>query len=158
MAKLRGGTAGLEVETGRWRGVSSEERVCKNCQSGEVEDVEHLLMRCSSVADEREKLVRLMREKVEWQNLEDSGRVTAVLSYACRSSGIGRILEKIWQKWFVTSVSLPILPPPPHVDPKLTHQIIVTRMTSHLQFIACIFFQCCMGLLYTLVCSCTRCT
>ena len=32
-------------------------------------------MRCSSVADEREKLVRLMREKVvEWQNLEDSGR------------------------------------------------------------------------------------
>ena len=105
LAKLRGGTAGLEVETGRWRGVSREERVCKNCQSGEVEDVEHLLMRCSSVADEREKLVRLMREKVvEWQNLEDSGRVTAVLSYACRSSGVGRSVERIWQKWFVTSV------------------------------------------------------
>ena len=104
LAKLRGGTAGLEVEIGRWRGVSREERVCKNCQSGEVEDVEHLLMRCSSVADEREKLVRLMREKVEWQNLEDSGRVTAVLSYACRSGGVGRILEKIWQKRFVTSV------------------------------------------------------
>ena len=67
LAKLRGGTAGLEVETGRWRGVSREERVCKNCQSEEMEDVEHLLMRCSSVADEREKLVRLMREKVvEW--------------------------------------------------------------------------------------------
>ena len=61
-------------------------------------------MRCSSVADEREKLVRLMREKVEWQNLEDSRRVTAVLSYACRSSGVGRIMEKIWQKRFVTSV------------------------------------------------------
>ena len=40
--------------------------MCKNCQSEEVEDVEHLLMRCSSVADEREKLVRLMREKVEY--------------------------------------------------------------------------------------------
>ena len=105
LAKLRGGTAGLEVETGRWRGVSREERVCKNCQSEEVEDVQHLLMRCSSVADEREKLVRLMREKVvEWQNLKDGGRVTAVLSYACRSSGVGRIVEKIWQKRFVTSV------------------------------------------------------
>ena len=82
MAKLRGGTAGLEVETGRWRGVSREERVCKNCQSEKVEDVEHLLMRCSGVADEREKgeEVRLMREVVEWKNLEDSGRVTAVLS------------------------------------------------------------------------------
>ena len=72
LTKHRGGKAGLEVETGRWQGVSREERLCKNCQSEEVEDVEHLLMRCSSVADEREKLVRLMREKVvEWQNLED---------------------------------------------------------------------------------------
>ena len=26
MTKLRGGTAGLEIETGRWRGVSREER------------------------------------------------------------------------------------------------------------------------------------
>ena len=104
LAKLRGGTAGLEVETRRWRGVSREERVCKNCQREEVEDVEHLLMRCSSVADEREKLARLRREKVvEWQNLEDSGRVTAVLSYACRSSGVGRSVERIWQKRFVTS-------------------------------------------------------
>ena len=67
LTKLKGDTAGLEVETGRWQGMSQEERLCKNCQSEEVEDVEHLLMRCSSVADEREKLVRLMREKVmEW--------------------------------------------------------------------------------------------
>ena len=62
-------------------------------------------MRCSSVADEREKPVKLMREKVvEWQNLEDSERVTAVLSCACRSSGVGRSVERIWQKRFVTSV------------------------------------------------------
>ena len=61
-------------------------------------------MKCRSVAAEREKLVRLMREKVvEWQNLEDSERVTAVLSYAC-STGVGRSVERIWQKWFVTSV------------------------------------------------------
>ena len=33
-------TAGLETEKGRWRGVSREERLCKNCQSGEVKDVE----------------------------------------------------------------------------------------------------------------------
>ena len=72
--------------------------MCKNCQSEEVEDVDHLLMRGSSVADEREKLVRLMREKVEWQNLEDRGRVTAVLSYAC-SSGVGsRVCMSTLQK------------------------------------------------------------
>ena len=66
LAKLRGGTAGLQVETVRWRGVSREGRVRKNCQMEEVEDVEHLLMRCSSVADEREKLVRLRSNKAMW--------------------------------------------------------------------------------------------
>ena len=45
LVKLRGGTAELEVETGRWRGVSREERICKNCRGGEVEDVGHLVMR-----------------------------------------------------------------------------------------------------------------
>ena len=64
LAKLRGGTEGLEVETGRWWGVSREEWMYRNCQSGEVEDVEHLVIRCTSVAGEREKLMRLMREKV----------------------------------------------------------------------------------------------
>ena len=38
--------------------------MCRNCQSGEVEDVEHLVMRCTSVGGKREKLMRLMREKV----------------------------------------------------------------------------------------------
>ena len=33
------------------------------------EDVEHLVMRCTSVAGEGEKLMRLMRETVaEWQS------------------------------------------------------------------------------------------
>ena len=59
-------------------------------------------MRCGSVADEREKLVR--EKVVEWQNLEDSERVKAVLSCVCRSSGVGRSVERISQKWFVTSV------------------------------------------------------
>ena len=56
LTKLRGGTAGLEIETGRWRVVSREERLCKNCQSGEVEDVEHFLLRFIGMVEEREKL------------------------------------------------------------------------------------------------------
>ena len=47
LAKLRGGTARLEVEMGRWWSVSREERVCRNCQRGEVEDVDHMVMRCT---------------------------------------------------------------------------------------------------------------
>ena len=39
--KLRGGTAELRIETGRWCGLRRDERICKTCDEGEVEDVEH---------------------------------------------------------------------------------------------------------------------
>ena len=43
--KLRGGTAGFQIETGRWRGVTRQDRICKECDSAEVEDASHWLMR-----------------------------------------------------------------------------------------------------------------
>ena len=96
LAQLRGGTARLEIETGRWRGVKREEKLCRNCQSGEVEDVEHWLLRCTGMAEEREKLVMMMSEKVvEWQSMEDSKRVAVVLSYACSNDGVGRSVERM---------------------------------------------------------------
>lgn len=64
--------------------------------------VEHLVMRCTSVVGEREKLVRLMREMVaEWQSMDDSDRVTTVLDYECKNGEVGRFVEMIWRKWFV---------------------------------------------------------
>ena len=39
--------------TGRWRGVRREERICENCRGGEVEDVGHLVMRCTYVEEEK---------------------------------------------------------------------------------------------------------
>ena len=48
MLKLRGGTAAFQIEMGRWHGLKREERVCKVCDSGEVEDVCHWLLQCSA--------------------------------------------------------------------------------------------------------------
>ena len=53
LMKLRGGTAELQVEMGRWRGLRREDRKCAECGSGEVEDVKHLLMRCEAWNRER---------------------------------------------------------------------------------------------------------
>ena len=39
MLKLRGGTAAFQIEMGRWHWLKREERVCKECDSGEFEDV-----------------------------------------------------------------------------------------------------------------------
>ena len=44
MLKLRRGMAAFQIETGRWHGLKREERVCKECDSGEVEDVCHWLL------------------------------------------------------------------------------------------------------------------
>ena len=47
-ADLRLGNHGLEVEKGRLRGMEFDRRTCKRCQSGEVDDVYHLLFHCLS--------------------------------------------------------------------------------------------------------------
>ena len=103
LMKLRGGTAELGVETGRWHGVRREERICKNCRSGEVEDVKHVVMRCTYVEEEREKLEELMNGRVEgWQGMDDNVRVMVVMDRACRDEAVGRAVERIWLRRFTT--------------------------------------------------------
>ena len=103
LTKLRGGTAELGVETGRWHGVRREERICKNCRSGEVEDVKHVVMRCTYVEEEREKLEELMNGRVEgWQGMDDKVRVMVVMDRACRDEAVGRAVERIWLRRFTT--------------------------------------------------------
>ena len=62
LAKLRGGTAALRIETGRWSGLKREERSCRQCTVEEVEDEEHFLLRCEGWRQERETLVGFMGE------------------------------------------------------------------------------------------------
>ena len=101
MAKLRGGTAELRIETGRWRGLERQERICKCCESGEVEDVEHLVIRCAHVKEENGKLMELMDERVEgWQGMEENERVAVVMDKACTDPAVGRAMERLWRMRF----------------------------------------------------------
>ena len=96
LVNLRGGTAELGVETGRWCGVRREERICKNCRGGEVEDVGHLVMRCTYVEEEREELEELINQRVKgWQGMDDNVRVTVVMDRACRDEAVGRAVERM---------------------------------------------------------------
>ena len=72
--------------------------------------MEHWLLRCTGMAEEREKLVMTMREKVEWQSMEDDERVAAVLSYACRDDGVGRGVELWGKRVFPRSLTVPVPP------------------------------------------------
>ena len=99
MVKLRGGTAELRVETARWCGLSRGERLCKNCDNGEVENVKHFVCQCVFVAEERREMARLMNEIVMgWESMEDDERVIWVLEEACRGGRVRKALQRMWQK------------------------------------------------------------
>ena len=89
MVKLRGETAELRVETGRWCGLSRGERLSKNCDNGEVEDVKHFVCQCVFVPEERREMARLMNEiGVGWESMEDDETVIWVLEEACRDGRV----------------------------------------------------------------------
>ena len=54
---LRGGTAAFQMETGSWQGVKREYKVCKECNSGEVEDATHGLLRCPAWSSHQQSLL-----------------------------------------------------------------------------------------------------
>ena len=71
LVKLRGGMAELRIEAGRWCGLSRDEWICKDCNEGEVEDIEHFLLHCACVVEERMEMETLMNDVVEgWQEME----------------------------------------------------------------------------------------
>ena len=62
LMKLRGGTAELRIDTGRWCGLRRDEQMC---DEGKVGNVEHSLLHCNGLAEERKEMVRLMNEIME---------------------------------------------------------------------------------------------
>ena len=102
LTKLRGGTAELQVEVGRWRGLKREERKCTECDSGEVEDVKHFLLRCKALSREREELMEKMKKVVTGlDEVEEERNVAWILDLACRNESIARGVEKLWTARFV---------------------------------------------------------
>ena len=65
--------------------------MCTQCGSGEVEDVEHFLLRCSRMASERAEMEKPVEKiVVEFQDSCDEEKVVMVWDEACtdRRAGI----------------------------------------------------------------------
>ena len=60
---LRGGST-LQIETGRWKYVPREERLCRECGMNEVGDCDHWLLRCSRWAIERRHLLTNVQQRL----------------------------------------------------------------------------------------------
>ena len=48
-AKLRLGTLKLEIETARFQGIEQNQRKCRLCRSGDIEDETHFLFSCDKL-------------------------------------------------------------------------------------------------------------
>ena len=94
MAKLRGGTAVMSIETGRWIGLKREDRVCGQCGLREVENVEHFVLRCDGLVREREVLMKRMAELTTmFEERGDEKKMTLVLDEGCRDLKAGKAIE-----------------------------------------------------------------
>ena len=57
MFALRSGTSALRVDDDRRHGIAHENRICRMCNLGEVEDAHHVLVRCPAHATARASLL-----------------------------------------------------------------------------------------------------
>ena len=60
LTKLRISAHHLHIETGRYQGIPRHQRLCGQCDSGEVEDEIHFLLCCSKFREERQQLFRTL--------------------------------------------------------------------------------------------------
>ena len=97
LMQLRGGTAHFRIETGRWRQIPRELRVCRECSSGDIEDLNHWLLHCSAWQTSRFPLMKKMMEQyIDFPTLNDEAKVVLILTAACRSPAI---MKKIYTMW-----------------------------------------------------------
>ena len=69
--------------------------MCKECGNGEVEDTEHLVMRCAYVVKERERLENLMSSRVEgWHELGENEKVLRIMDSVCCDEAVARAVAR----------------------------------------------------------------
>ena len=75
LAKLRLGTLDLEIEKSRHHNVPRDERLCKLCNSGEVEDVIHFILNCEKLSYARENINKISSTNKAFSNLSPESKI-----------------------------------------------------------------------------------
>ena len=98
---LRGGTAPLMIESGRWRGQPREERRCRSVNRGKIDDVPHWLLECDAWGTKRQTLLRYMRQIInDFYSLGDVDKLICVLDKGCKHASVLKAIMKMWTARF----------------------------------------------------------
>ena len=86
----------VDSQTGRYRKTNVEERLCKLCNSQEVEDEKHFIFECNLYRDERHKLHELCSDLPEFTNYSEIDKLKYFNKYEWRF--LANYIYEIWQK------------------------------------------------------------
>ena len=81
LAQLRCGILPLRVETGRYVGETPEQRLCKLCNTGSVEDELHFVMNCSLYQDTRHNYLSEILLSDQYVDMRDCDKFVNIVKH-----------------------------------------------------------------------------
>ena len=99
---LRGGSAPLQIEIGRWKGVPREERLCRECGMNEVEDCDNWMLWCSRWDIERRHLLTNVQQRLpnSASATNDTQGSAAITHLACKDRRTAQLIYSMWTERF----------------------------------------------------------
>ena len=99
IAKLRSGTMALYVETGRYSKTPLSERICTYCQSGQVEDEKHFLLKCELYNDIRYDLLNEAAQlELDFMNENCVSQYCLLMNTESIQTFLGKTLVKMYNR------------------------------------------------------------
>ena len=98
-AKLRLSNSDLEIEKGRSRNIPLDNRICKHCKSGEIEDEFHFVMSCQLFDTFRNELFQtILKHDHAFSTLSPKDRFIYIMSYKSNLADIALFLNRCMTK------------------------------------------------------------
>ncbi len=95
LAQLRYGILPLQLETGRYNNEARENRFCRICNEGIVEDQYHFVFYCSAYNEKRDTFTNIMENRIPgYSNMNDDQKF--VLLFKENSRALGRYVKDLF--------------------------------------------------------------
>jgi hypothetical protein len=94
LAEIRFGILPLHIETGRFRNVKVEERLCEICKNNFVEDEVHFICVCPSYDDQRQVLFNSI-DYEHFNTMSIENKFVYLMEF--ESNKVGIYMEKAWE-------------------------------------------------------------